>query len=163
MFVGVVVGYTMFHPAPPPTVSTSATPEPVATQKYRLIAKFGAPTYCDSDSDQIQREKAKALFLSLQSNTEEFDAIVRYLGITSYDDHYPDDQKLAIYRQHKALENIILTGQYGGYGSYQIEYYTFRIRVANSAGNVQVIDGEMNQYGKIIVTRTIEKKNVCSD
>ena len=110
-------------PAPGATATPSATgigpiPTPadhdlsVAELKYRLIAAFGPLTYCDPDEYPIahgdEGEKAAAQFPAIQADVGTFSAILDHLGLRGQET-FGAEQKLAIYREWKRLNAVVLT------------------------------------------------------
>jgi hypothetical protein len=103
---------------PSPTPGTGPIPTPadhdlsVAELKYRLIGAFGPLTYCDPDEYPIahgdESEKATARFPDIQADVATFSAILDHLGLRGQET-FGADQKLAIYREWKRLNAVVLT------------------------------------------------------
>jgi hypothetical protein len=110
-------------PAPTaiPSASPGATIGPLPTPadhdlstaelKYRLIDAFSPLTYCDPDVYPIahgdEGQKAGAQFSVIEADAPTFSAILDRLGLVGQDT-FGADQKLAIYREWKRLNAVIL-------------------------------------------------------
>jgi hypothetical protein len=111
----------------PPSGTPGVTPGPLPTPadrelstaelKYRLIDAFAPLTYCDPDQYPIahgdENEKATAQFPAIRSDAPTFSAIRDRLGIGA-DTTFGADQRLAIYREWKRLNAVVLTDAGGG-------------------------------------------------
>ena len=97
-------------PEPPTLIPTlpSGSLSP-AELKYAILAQFPDFFFCDPDFYPVAREDETTLalqrFPELQSNQEEFQAILRQNGLTGVTS-FTDDQKLLIYREHKKLNAV---------------------------------------------------------
>src|SRR6185436_8639529 len=97
-------------PEPP----TALAPLPSSTRsptelKYKVLEQFPDIFFCDPDFYPIAREDELTLalqrFSELQSNTEEFQTILKHTGLDTRT-IFTDDQKLLVYREHKKLNAI---------------------------------------------------------
>ncbi len=102
--------------SPGPTIGPLPTPADrelsTAELKYRLLDTFGPLSYCDPDEYPVPRgdepQKAIEAFPTIQADGPTFAAIVDRLGLAGVTDFSPE-QKLAVYRQWKQLNAIVLT------------------------------------------------------
>jgi hypothetical protein len=102
--------------SPGPTVGPLPTPADhdlsTAELKYRLLDAFGPLSYCDPDEYPVPRDdepqKAETAFLTIQADPATFRAILDRLGLAGMT-AFAADEKLAIYRQWKQLNAIVLT------------------------------------------------------
>lgn len=112
--------------------------------KYRLLVKFPNLFYCDPDYYPVARadvtELARQRFPELQSNQEEFQAILNHNGLSGLTD-FTDDQKLLIYQEHKKLASIIFTVSGNG--------YQFQLRIAQNNKQGFVVKGTIDAGGSI--------------
>lgn len=77
--------------------------------KYRVLERFPNPFACDPDEHPVLRideaELAKDRFRELQSTPEEFQVLLRHVGLSG-STIFTEAQKLLIYREHKKLRAI---------------------------------------------------------
>ena len=89
-----------------PTLASAFSPTEL---KYKALEQFPDIFFCDPDFYPIAREDELTLalqrFSELQSNTEEFQTILKYTGLDART-IFTDDQKLLVYREHKKLNAI---------------------------------------------------------
>jgi hypothetical protein len=106
-------------PAPIETMRpSSGTPPPSATLgtaelRYRLVDALGPLWFCDPDQYPVAHEDEETLaaerFDEIRSDAQTFAAIVDHLGFTDATDATFDrDEQLAIYREWKMLNAIVL-------------------------------------------------------
>jgi hypothetical protein len=80
--------------------------------KYRLIDAFGPLTYCDPDEYPIshgdEAQKALERLPEIKADSQGFAAILASLGLAGTAEFTPDEQ-LAIYREWKRLNAVVLT------------------------------------------------------
>src|SRR5512140_3313731 len=91
-------------PLPPTPLPTLASASLTPTQlKYRVLDRFPKFFYCDPDYYPIARDDEPQValdrFPELQTEQEEFQAIVQHLGLAGQST-FTDHQKLLIYREH---------------------------------------------------------------
>lgn len=139
---------------PSPTVSPAAYSAPEL--KYRLIARYGEPFFCDPDFYPIgrpgQEEKnAAEQFQAMRGDAAEFAAIVARLSLPSKAD-YTDAEKLAIYREHKKLTLAVALTASGG-------RYDYVLRLGEGQGSR--IQGTITPSGVITETRREPSFNTC--
>ena len=146
---------------PAPTEGPSQTPEvptliptlPSSTLsptelKYRVLEQFPDFFFCDPDFYPIAREDELALaqrrFPELQTNQEEFQAILNHNGLGGQTT-FTDDQKLLIYREHKKLAAIFfeLVG----------DRYQFQIQTGMEGQQGSVIKGTIDRSGSIEIVQ----------
>ncbi len=125
----------------PPSPSAGLSPTQL---KYRLLAQFPDLFFCDPDYYPVARADEAVLalqrFPEIQANAEEFQAILQYLGLSGTT-AFSDEQKLAIYRQHKRLAAIELVPFGDG--------YRFRLRTADQTGRGFVFSGSLGADGEV--------------
>ena len=98
-----------------PAPSPSAAPgRPLTTTelRYRLIDQFGTPAFCDPDSYPIGRDEVAAMqerFPEIEREADVLAAIRSRLGIPA-GGSLDQAQRLAIYREWKLLNAIVLDG-----------------------------------------------------
>jgi len=145
---------TPSSPSPSGSPAPSSSPGPielsVADLKYRLMDRFGLLWYCDPDEYPVSHGNEQELALQrlpeIRADVETYRAIVGELGIGR--DSEPDDaETLAIYRQWKMLNGLVLEATNGG--------YRFDAIFAGPAGaqtGTQVVGG-ISDAGEIGVVR----------
>jgi hypothetical protein len=141
-------------PTPIPTTTTTLTP---SVLKFRILDAYPNYFWCDPDYYPIGRlggEQANAIarFDSIRSNDEEFTAILNRLQLDRKPTYTPEEQ-LLVYRQHKLLNDVLVTFQSSSAGS------EFVIRVGQNQG--QRIEGNISVTGTIEVTTTETSFNTC--
>jgi hypothetical protein len=98
-------------PEPATSIPTLAGGLPPTELKYRLLEEFPDFFFCDPDYYPIAREDEGVLalqrFPELQADPEEFQTILRHIGLTGMT-IFTDEQKLLIYREHKKLAALVL-------------------------------------------------------
>src|SRR5512143_2398615 len=135
---------TAAPPTPLPTLaSASLTPSEL---KYRLLDRFPDFFFCDPDYYPVARDDealvAVERFPELQTNQEEFHAIVEQLGLAGTTS-FSDQQMLVIYREHKKLAALpfeVVGGQ-----------YHFQITTGGAGSDSQNIQGVIDGSGRITV------------
>jgi hypothetical protein len=141
---GTVVAATPASPTPLPTLaSASLTPSEL---KYRLLERYPDFFFCDPDYYPVARDDeaqvAVERFPELQTNQEEFHAILEHFGLVGVNS-FSDQQMLAIYREHKKL------------GALQFEVvggrYHFQIMSGGTGSESQNIQGTIDGAGRITV------------
>jgi len=136
-------GSTPLPTAPLVTPSPSAGLSPTQW-KYRLLAQFPDFFFCDPDYYPLARADEAVLalqrFPEIQANPEEFQAILQHLG-WSATAAFSDEQKLAIYRQHKRLAAIQLAPLGEG--------YRFQLTTADQTGRGFVFSGSIGADGEV--------------
>lgn len=117
-----------------------------AELKYRVLQEFPDFFYCDPDYYPIAREDEMVLaqqrFPELQANPEEFQAILDHLGFSGTTT-FSDDQKLAIYREHKRLDAL--------YFEPAGDKYKFQIQTGVEGQQGQIVTGTIDDSGSIDV------------
>lgn len=97
------------------SAAPSPTPGPALSDvalKYRLLDEFGALAYCDPDEYPVGRDELAAMrerWPELEADAPTLAAIAARLGLDPADLE-DDDARLAIYRQWKLLNAIVLDG-----------------------------------------------------
>ncbi len=116
--------------------------------KLRLVDSLGEVNYCDRDffpvvRPAVEQNSAQHFFDTLKPNSEELRAITEHLGITGKT-NFTNDEKLAVYRQHKALLAITLD-------TLPVKY-TFQIDVKSTDGGQWRYQGQISPSGQISIT-----------
>ena len=124
--------------------------------EYRLLAKYPDVFWCDPDYYPVARagqeqQNAITQFPSIQSNQQEFSAILVQLKMTAKTD-YSDSEKLLVYREYKKLTYAaqMTAGDNG---------YRFDLRTGTGQG--QHITGSINNSGTITETKREASVNTC--
>lgn len=131
----------------PPTTTPPVTYSPSGL-KYILIANFEQIFYVDPDIYPIAKEgqeekNALEQFPAIRTNTEEFSAILKHLGLPTKAD-YTGEEILSIYREHKKLTfavELIVSG----------DTNKFILRVGEGQG--ERIEGTITNSGKIKIRK----------
>lgn len=117
---GTVLACGGLLPSAPASPSASASPSgsvapgPVlgpAALAYRLIDDLGRPWYCDPDAYPVGRDEAASMrerWPEVEADTDAFEAIRRRLDLMVVDGVLSDEQRLAVYREWKLLNAVIL-------------------------------------------------------
>lgn len=139
----------------PPVTTTTAGTYTVPDLEYRLFAQFDV-FWCDPDFYPVARPDSElgyaiAQFPAIQANTDEFNAILKYLSL-DYKTSYSDDEKLLIYRQHKKLT-------YGAQITPSGNVYSFSLRVGEGQG--WRYEGTITSAGTITITSKVVSFNTC--
>ena len=143
--LAVFYGSCAQQPASTPTPSVAySLPE----LKYLLFSNFGTVFYVDPDFYPVARvgqEEKNALeqFPGIKTNTSEFTAILKHLGLPDKPG-YSDEEKLLIYREHKKLTRAVEITPAG-------DAYQFVLRVGENKG--ERITGTITPSGKIAVLK----------
>lgn len=101
-------------PSPSASPSGSVAPGPVlglAALKYRLIDALGRPWYCDPDEYPVGRDETASMrerWPEVEADSDAFEAIRRRLDLMVVDGVLSDEQRLAVYREWKLLNAVIL-------------------------------------------------------
>ena len=137
-------------------ISTAAAPTAIPTLisglspselKYHLLGQFPNLFFCDPDFYPVARadegQLALERFPQLQTNSEEFQAILNHNGLAGLTS-FTDAQKLLVYREHKRLAAIHFT-QAG-------DKYQFQLKIADTATRQGfLIKGQIDGSGTITV------------
>jgi hypothetical protein len=136
--------------APPsPSAGPSGSPGPdlgFAELRYRLIDQLGPPAFCDPDSYPVGRDEVQAMrarFPEVERDVETLAAIRARLGIPAGGD-LSDDQRLAVYREWKLLNAIVLEGP--------DHAFNLLVRLDQAAGTGVRISGTIASDGTIAIT-----------
>ena len=104
--------------SPTPSGSPQPTPEELTLpeMKYALIDRLGRPWFCDPDYYPVARQDEQQLaierFAEIQADADAFTAILNYLDL-EVAPSFTDEQKLAVYREWKTLNAILLENAAG--------------------------------------------------
>lgn len=122
--------------------------------RYRLDTRYQI-FYCDPDYWPVARddEQQRALerFPEIAADEERFAAILQHLDLTAVT-AFTDEQKLAIYRESKRLDSIVLEPADGG--------YKFQLR-ASTAEKYFSVTGEIASSGRIAAEHWQPGSNIC--
>jgi hypothetical protein len=135
--------------SPSPSIGPGASPGPdlgFAELRYRLIDQLGRPAFCDPDSYPVGRDEVQAMrerFPEVERDPETLVAIRARLGIAAAGD-LTDDQRLAIYREWKLLNAIVLEGPERG--------FNLLVRLDEATGTGVRVAGTIGADGTITVT-----------
>jgi hypothetical protein len=104
--------------SPAPSSSPGPSELSVADLKYQLLDRFGTLWYCDPDEYPISHGNEQELSLQrlpeIRADVDTYGAIARELGIGP-DSELDASETLAIYRQWKMLNGLILEPANGGH------------------------------------------------
>ena len=134
-------------PEPPTLIPTllSATLSPTEL-KYKVLDQFPDFFFCDPDFYPVARDDEASLalqrFPELQTNQEEFQAILNHNGLSG-STTFTDDQKLLIYRDYKKLNAV--------YFELVGDKYQFQIQTGSESQQGFAIKGNIDGNGSIIV------------
>jgi hypothetical protein len=144
-----------FSPTPPPSSSPSSGLTPTEL-KYRLIAQFGDPFFCDPDQYPVARviteDEFERRFAEIQKNAEAYQRILQHLGLAGQAVLSPDQKRL-VYEEYKKLNAVML--QPAG-GKYQ---FILRIPAGQRSGSA--MEGLIDAAGSIAVTKQQPSFNTC--
>jgi len=122
--------------------------------KYRLDARYQV-FYCDPDYWPVARDDEAELALErfpvIAADEERFRAILQHLGLSPAT-QFTAEQKLAIYRESKRLDSIVLAPEDSG--------YTFQLR-AESRGKFYSLTGEITASGHVAEEHWQPGSNMC--
>ena len=137
-------------PTPVPSPSPAPSPNGGAASalndfKYRLVAQFGAPFFCDPDLYPVAHEVADETIIQrvadLKKTLPEYQAILRHLGLASTT-NLSIEQTRAVYAEGKLLDSITLK-PVG-------DQYEFSLRVGASRSG-EAVSGVIDPSGAITV------------
>ena len=115
--------------------------------KIRLVDSLGVVDFCDKDyfpvgRPDVEEASAKKYFDTIHPNSEELHAIAEGMVIKDKT-NLSDDEKLTIYRQHKALAAIVMD---------TLPFkYTFKINTKTPKGEEWQYEGQITPTGQISV------------
>ncbi len=139
--------------SPTPTSTVTYT---VSQLKYRLLDAYPDYFWCDPDYYPVAREgqeqqHALQEFPDIQANQEEFATILAHLSLP-LKSSYSDDEKVAIYREHKKLSLAVQI-------SFNGKNYDYTLRVGSGQG--WRYDGGITPAGQITVYTKATSFNSC--
>jgi hypothetical protein len=130
-----------FAPTPIPTLSSGLTPSEL---KYQLLARYPDLFFCDPDYYPVahadEADLAAQRYPQIQKNPEEFNAIVKHLNM-AIKTIQTDDEKLAVYREHKRLAAVFF--EVSG------DAYHYQLQTQDSDGHGFQISGLINGQGAV--------------
>lgn len=114
--------------------------------KYRVLERFPNPFACDPDEYPVARADAadlvKSRFRELQTNSEEFQAILRHTGLSD-STTFSDAQMLHLDREYKKLQAISFEPAGNG--------YQFQLQIRESKQEGFFIKGVVDNDGTVTV------------
>jgi hypothetical protein len=128
-------------PTPIPLLSSGLAPTEL---KYQLLDRYPGLFFCDPDYYPVAHDDESVLaaqrYPQIQQNEEEYNAIVKHLnmGLKVIE---TDDEKLAVYREHKRLAAVLFEKQG--------DAYQFQLQTRDSDGNGFLIAGLINGQGEV--------------
>jgi hypothetical protein len=132
----------VWAPTPIPTLSSGLTPSEL---KYQLLARYPDLFFCDPDYYPVahddEADLAAQRYPEIQKNAEEFNAIVKHLNM-AIKTIQTDDEKLAVYREHKRLAAVFFEKQ-GDDG------YHYQLQTQDSDGHGFQISGLISGQGAV--------------
>lgn len=142
---------------PAPSFSPSPSSGLIPTElKYRLIAQFGDPFFCDPDQYPVARviteDEFDRRFADIQKNAEAYQRILQHLGLAGQAVLSPDQKRL-VYEEYKKLNAVML--QPVG------DKYRFDIRIPAGQRSGSAIEGLIDATGSIAVTKQQPSFNTC--
>lgn len=149
-------GATLTAPEPPTTFPTLAGGLSITELKYKVLEMFPDFFYCDPDYYPVARLDETTLALQaypeLQADQEQFQAILNHLGLGGQTT-FSDEQKLALYREHKRLNavNFQLDG----------DRYQFQIQTGEEGQQGAVITGAIDASGSIEISQREQAFPAC--
>lgn len=137
--------------------STLGGPSPTASVllalpelKYRIFDQVGQLWYCDPDFYPIARNDelslALARFAEVQRDVETYRAILRHARLDTVSE-LTSEQKLVVYRDWKRLNALRLEPAGAAYR------FTIRVQGSGGAKTGSLVEGTIDQYGSILVTK----------
>ena len=125
--------------------------------KFEILDRFGDLWWCDPDYYPVPFEDEQVLaerrFPEIERDAPTLGAIVGYLGLTA-DDGYTAEEKLAVYREWKALRAIELsrTG----------DVYEFEERFTHDEQSGVLVVGTIDESGRIaIISEEVAEPPMC--
>jgi hypothetical protein len=115
--------------------------------KLRLVDSLGEVDYCDRDDYPVirpglEQASAQKFFDTINPNSEELQALTQHAGLAGKT-NFTNDEKLMLYRQHKALLAVMLD-------TLPVKY-SFKINVKTPAVKEWHYEGQISPSGKILV------------
>ena len=130
------------------SATTTPTPGPALDDvalKYRLVDELGAPAFCDPDEYPVGRDERSAMrerWPEIAADATTLTAIATRIGLDPADTA-DDDARLAIYREWKLLNAIVLTGPERS--------FDLLVRLDPSSGTGTRVTGTISPQGEITV------------
>ena len=148
-------------------VGVSPTPSPAPTDlgqaelKYRLVAQFGRPLFCDPDFYPVARadeqQRARERLPEIQKDRDTFAAITAQLKLAAGGPYRPEEE-LAIYRDWKMLNALPLAPALIGFR------FSMHVTPAGQPAktSAELVAGTIDQRGVISgVSRTASAPPAC--
>ncbi len=138
----------------PPATPLSGTVS-VYDLKYLLLDSNPGFFFCDPDFYPVPREDEMVLalqrFPSIQADQPEYGVILKHLGLE--EGASSDEQKLAVYREHKKLAALPFEPAPGG--------YKFTLRISTDKAQGTTYEGVVSLQGVVRVTSTSSAFVTC--
>lgn len=125
--------------------------------KYRVLALFPNPFFCDPDQYPVavareEAERASAQLEALRKDPEQLRAILRHNGLVGAGS-VSDADALRIYRDHKRLQAIALEPAVGG--------YRFELSVREAKQSGFIVKGSIDTGGNVTVKERLPSTLAC--
>lgn len=139
-------------------ISASAQDQPavVFQLKYKLDQKFGPLFFCDPDRWPVPRPeepRAREWFAKADPSSPEFKAITTNLKLEKPVDHFLAPEILSVYREHKRLDSIDVTGE--------ASPFSFEVRTGKMGEQGEFISGTITGSGEIKIEQKETRWNSC--
>ena len=138
---------------PKPTLSSALG---IAELKFRLIAQFGDPFYCDPDQFPVAREvtdeQVQFRVAEIMKDEQLYQTILLHLGLSGQA-ALSQEGKRSVYDESKKLNAISI--QPAG------DKFQFSFRIPANQRNGTLIDGLIDASGDISVTKKQPSFNIC--
>ncbi len=147
LLAALVIAFAAASCAVPLGAPTPApSPLPAAALKERVMGAAGRIWFCDRDFYPIAREDEKAVavrrFDEVRADPQTFAVLLTQLGIAP-SASYTDDDKLALYREWKALDALALQPLGDAYG--------FAYLAQRSDGAGERVEGRVQPDGAVVI------------
>jgi hypothetical protein len=129
-----------------PSPTSSPQPLTVPQLKYRVMDELGRPWFCDPDFFPVGRgdegQRAQEKLAEIQKDAGTFAAVVAHLKLSPAPP-YTADQQLAIYREWKTL-NVLLLQPVN-------DVWAFAYLAMRDVGGGERVDGRVTVFGRVTV------------
>ena len=154
-------------PTPSPTASPSPSAGSLASLRYAVLASVGGVVqFCDRDyypvgSEEREMQNAEA-YVANPPDRQEFDVILQHMGLSGTV-VFSQEQKLAVYREYKRINAVVLDAEGGGYR------FRFMAQYPNPTGpspgaygeDVFLVRGSVTADGQVTVSSQEPAQLVC--
>ncbi len=129
-----------------PSPTSSPQPLTVPQLKYRVMDELGRPWFCDPDFFPVGRgdegQRAQEKLAEIEKDAGTFAAVVAHLKLSPAPP-YTADQQLAIYREWKTL-NVLLLQPVN-------DVWAFAYLAMRDVGGGERVDGRVTVFGRVTV------------